>query len=146
MKKTEPPIIIEQNYNTSIENVWDAITKVDLMRQWFFENIPSFKAEIGFKTQFIVQTETRSFQHLWEITKVEPLKKIAYNWKYKDYNGDSYVEFELFEKLNATRLKLSHHVLEDFQENISEFTRASGVAGWNYFIKESLKNFLYAHK
>lgn len=32
-------IIIEQSYNSSIKNVWDAITKVDQMRQWFFENI-----------------------------------------------------------------------------------------------------------
>ena len=146
MKKNEPPIIIEQTYNTSVESVWDAITKDDQMQQWFFENIPSFKAQVGFKTQFKVQTEDRSFLHLWEVIEVEPLKKIAYNWKYDGYSGDSFVEIELFDEPNGTRLKLSHHILEDFQDDIPEFKRESGIAGRTYFIKERLKDFLAGNK
>jgi len=145
MKKNEPPIIIEQNYNSSIENVWDAITNVDLMRQWFFENIPSFNAKIGFKTQFTVQSEKRTFLHMWEVTEVIPSKKITYNWKYKDYAGDSSVEFELAKTDNGVKLKLSHHVLEDFPNDIPEFKRESGIAGWSYFVKESLMEFLNKH-
>jgi uncharacterized protein YndB with AHSA1/START domain len=34
MRKDDEPIIVEQTFNTSIETVWDAITKVERMRQW----------------------------------------------------------------------------------------------------------------
>lgn len=146
MKKDKPPIVVEQTYNSSIENVWEAITNVDLMCQWFFENIPSFEAQVGFKTQFTIQTEERSFLHLWEVIEVVPFKKIAYNWKYQEYSGDSNVEFELFEDAAGTRLLLSHHVLEDFADDIPEFTRESGITGWEYFIKKSLKAFLDHNK
>lgn len=63
------------------------------MRQWYFENIPSFKAEIGFKTQFNVISEGRSFLHMWEITEVVPLKKIASSWKFKEYAGEGLVAY-----------------------------------------------------
>ena len=43
---------------------------------------------------------------------------------------------------NITTLHLNFTVLEAFPENIPEFKRESGVEGWNYLIKESLKNFL----
>ncbi|MHA1916673.1 MAG: SRPBCC family protein, partial [Promethearchaeota archaeon] len=81
MKKNEEPIIVEQFFNASIESVWNAITNVDQMRQWYFENIPSFKAEVEFETQFNVQSQERNFLHMWKVTEVVPMKKIVYNWK-----------------------------------------------------------------
>lgn len=36
MKKLDDPIIIEQTFNSSLENVWDAISVLDKMKQWFF--------------------------------------------------------------------------------------------------------------
>jgi hypothetical protein len=41
-----------------------------------------------------------------------------------------------------TKLRLTAQVLEDFPEDIPEFKRESGVEGWTYFIKKSLKEFL----
>lgn len=41
MKKNDEPIIVEETFNTSIDNVWSAITEVDKMRRWYFKNIPS---------------------------------------------------------------------------------------------------------
>ncbi len=142
MKKIDEPIIVEQTFNVSIEVVWKSITEIDLMRQWYFENIPEFKAEVGFEIQFNVNSQGRDFPHRWKVTEVEPLKKIAYNWKYDGYQGDSLVMFELFKQDNFTKLKLTHTVLESFPDNIPEFKRESGIAGWEYFIKKSLKDYL----
>lgn len=142
MKTTEAPIIIEELFNVHAKKVWDAITDIHKMRQWFFENIEDFKPEIGFKTQFNVQSENRNFIHLWTITEVEPFKKITYNWKYKNFEGDSLVHFELFDVKNKTLLRLTTQIIEDFSTNISEFKRESCIGGWNYFIKQNLKNFL----
>jgi len=82
MSNTDNHIIVEQTFDTSIERVWKAITEVDQMRLWFFENIGSFKPEAGFETQFNVQSNDRSFLHIWKLTEVVPGKKIIYNWKY----------------------------------------------------------------
>ena len=142
MKTTEAPIIIEELFNVPAKTVWDAITDIHKMRQWFFENIEDFKPEIGFKTQFNVQSENSNFIHLWTITEVEPFKKITYNWKYKNFEGDSLVHFELFEAKNNTLLRLTTQIIEDFSTNIPEFKRESCIEGWNYFIKQNLKNFL----
>ena len=142
MRKGDQPIIVEQSFDASIESVWKAITDVDQMRQWFFENIRSFKPEVGFETQFNVQSGDRNFLHKWKVTEVMPLKKITYNWKYEVYPGDSFVVFELFGQNNLTVLRLTHKVLESFPQDIPEFRRESGVEGWTYFIKQCLKEFL----
>jgi hypothetical protein len=52
------------------------------------------------------------------------------------------VVFELFKQNNVTKLKLTHQVQESFPEDVPEFSRESGVKGWSYFIKKSLKQFL----
>lgn len=56
MKTTDEQVIVEHNFNTTIEQLWDTITKPEKMRQWFFDNIPDFKAEVGFETQFPVHS------------------------------------------------------------------------------------------
>ncbi|HMC01942.1 MAG TPA: SRPBCC domain-containing protein [Flavobacteriaceae bacterium] len=142
MKTIDKPVIVEQTFNTSIHRVWDALTKLDEMKTWFFNAIESFVPEKGFETEFVVQVENRTFTHLWKITEVIPGKKIVYNWKYKEYPGDSFVTFELSNHNSNTKLKLTTEVIEDFASNIPEFTRESCENGWNYFIKESLKNYL----
>ena len=142
MRKNDEPVVVEQTFNTSIDAVWSAITEIDQMRQWYFENIPSFKPEVGFKTQFNVQSQDRHFLHMWKVTEVVPLKMITYNWKYEGYPGDSFVLFELFNQNNLTKLRLTHQVQESFPEDIPEFSRESGVEGWTFFIRKRLIEFL----
>jgi uncharacterized protein YndB with AHSA1/START domain len=142
MTHTEKPVVIEQIFNVSKENLWRAITEVKQMTQWFFENIESFQPKIGFKTRFVVENEGRKFPHLWTIIEIEPCKKITYNWKYEGYEGDSIVTFELIEQENNTKLRLTHQVLENFPQNIPEFKRENCLDGWNYFIKERLTSYL----
>ena len=136
------PIVVEQTFNASIKAVWNAITEIDQMRQWFFNNIEDFKPEVGFKTQFNITSEKRNFLHLWTITEVEPFKKIVYNWKYKEYIGNSFVHFELFEEKNETKLRVTSIVTEEFPNNIPEFEPESCRTGWDYFIKQNLKEFI----
>ncbi len=63
MRKNEKPIIVEQTFNSSIDTVWNSITEIDQMRQWYFENIPSFKPKVGFETHN-VQSQNRNFLHM----------------------------------------------------------------------------------
>ncbi len=50
--------------------------------------------------------------------------------------------FELTEQGRATTLKLTNTVLQDFPDNVPEFERESCLAGWQYFIGQSLKVYL----
>ena len=142
MKKTDEPIIVEQAFSTQLKHVWEAITVVDEMKKWFFNNIPAFEPVIGFETRFDISVKDRVFPHLWKLTEVIPMKKITYNWRYEGYSGISIVTFELIEDGDQTKLKLTSTVTENFPANIPEFSRESGINGWNYFIKDSLKKYL----
>ena len=142
MKTTDKPIVVSQTFNASIDTVWNAITELHQMQQWFFENIPDFKAEVGFKTQFNVASEERNFLHLWEIAAVIPEQKIVYLWKYEEYTGSTLVTFDLTKNNNQTKLTVTNMVLEDFPQDIPEFKPESCLGGWEYFIKNRLKDYL----
>ena len=142
MKIIEPPIIVEESFNKSAEIVWKAITQLDQMKEWYFDNIPEFKTQVGFVTQFNVIAPSRDFLHIWKIIEVIPFQKIVYNWTFKDCFGSADVSFELFEIDNKTLLRVTNKVIENFDEDIPEFKRESCQAGWNYFIKDSLNNYL----
>jgi len=142
MKKADPPIVLEQIYDAAIEDVWSAITEPAEMAKWFFEEIESFKPEVGFETRFTVKVEDRIYPHLWKVTEVVPNKKISYIWRYEGYPGCAISDFELYEKNYQTLLRLTYTAVEDFPDNILEFTRESGLEGWKYFLRESLRQYL----
>ena len=142
MKKSDPPIIVEATYPTTAEKVWAAITEPNQMRKWFFENIKDFQAEVDFETSFVIKLEDKTFTHQWKIKEVIPYQKISYNWSYEEYEGDGYVVFDLLENEEGTLLRLTSVVTEDYPSNIPEFKRESGIGGWNYFIKQQLKEYL----
>lgn len=143
--KTSDPIIVKQTLNAPVKEVWEALTVLDKMRQWYFDNIPDFKAEAGFKTQFEVQSDTRSFQHKWEVLDVQPEKSIKYSWQFEGIEGLGYVTFAIQPQAEGTLLTLTNTGLESFPDNIPEFTPESCRAGWEYFIQGNLKEYFTKH-
>lgn len=136
------PIVVEQEFNAPIAVLWKAITDTDQMRQWFFQSMTDFKPEVGFETQFNVRCEDQDYPHLWKVTDVVQERRIAYDWRYGGYPGNSSVTWELSETPNGTKLKLTHEGHESFPQDNPVFSRESGQAGWDYFLHESLKAFL----
>ena len=139
---TSNPIVIEQVFDVTTETLWKAITQHQQMIQWYFENIPDFKPEVGFTTQFVIKNEGRQFTHLWEIVEVIPNKKIAYTWQYKEYEGESIAVFEILEHEHQSLLRITCEGLETLPQDIPEFARESCQGGWKYFIKQRLKDYL----
>ena len=142
MKISDPIIVVESTYPCSPEKVWTAVTQLEEMRQWYFDNIPSFEAKVGFETSFLVKAPSRDFLHQWKVTEVIPNQKIAYNWTFDGIQGESTSVFELIPKGENTLLRLSCEVLQDFPDGIPEFKRESCIAGWEYFLGQQLKNYL----
>ena len=87
------PVVVEKVFDASPEVVWKAITNRDQMKAWYFENLNSFKPEVGFQTQFNVRAGDKDYLHLWTVTAVVPGRKLAYAWKYAGYPGESLVTF-----------------------------------------------------
>jgi uncharacterized protein YndB with AHSA1/START domain len=112
------------------------------MVKWYFDNIPAFKPEVGFKTGFNIENEGRNFYHRWQVLEIIPNKKIKYNWKFDGYPGDSNVEFDLFDEGDSVKLRLTTTILDDFPEDIPEFRRESCIGGWEYFIQNRLADYL----
>ena len=142
MKNTDKPVVVEQSFDVPKEKLWNAITDVEQMQQWFFDNIPAFEPVEGFETRFVVETESRTFPHLWKLTEVIPEEKITYDWIYEGYPGRALVTFELMEDGNSMELIVTHDVVDSFPEDIPEFTRESCQGGWEYLIQQRLQEFL----
>lgn len=142
MSDINQPIIVEQSFRETREQIWNAITDLAHMKKWFFENIPEFEAKIGFETRFNVNAGERQFMHLWKITEVIPLQKIVYDWRYENLNGRGTVSFELIEDGKQILLRITNDGLESFPKNIPEFSRESCNGGWQYFINQRLKEYL----
>jgi len=134
MKSKDSPLIVERTLEFSKETVWNAITQIDQMKQWFFEQIKTFEPVVGFETSFVVKSGDIVFPHLWRITEVIPENKIVYSWKYEGYAGNSFVTFEVNPQDNGTQLKITNDIVEDFTEDIPEFKPESCLAGWEYFL------------
>lgn len=77
MKTTEPPVTVTQTFFTPIAKVWNALTVLDEMVQWFFPNIPTFEPKVGFETQFDVTSGNRTFPHFWRILEIVPQQKMV---------------------------------------------------------------------
>ena len=142
MKSTDPPIVVETQLSGTRQQVWEAITIHDKMIEWYFDNIPAFEPKVGFNTQFPVHSESRTFTHIWNVTKVVPRQLITYHWTYTEYPGEGTVSFEILDNGDAVKLRLTNIVVKDFPQDVPEFKRQSCIDGWNFFIKDRLKNFM----
>jgi uncharacterized protein YndB with AHSA1/START domain len=134
------PFVIERIYNAPVEKVWKAITDRDQMKQWYFD-VAAFKPEVGFEFTFNGGKDDKVYVHLCKVTEVVPYKKLKHSWAYKDYEGISFVTWELFEEGNSTRVKLTHEGLETFPQNNPDFAKESFMQGWTYILGTSLKNY-----
>ncbi len=136
------PLVVTRTYNAPVSRVWQAITDVEKMRQWYF-NLESFKAETGFKFNFVgCDHDGKNFIHLCEVTEVVPEKRLTYSWKYEGYDGISYVTFELFDEQNdKTKLILTHTGLDTFPV-LDSFKKENFEEGWNEILGTSLQEYL----
>ena len=139
----DEPVIVERVYQAPVKTVWEAITDVDKMKQWYFPMLEEFEPEVGFETRFDVGHNDKVFVHIWKVKEVEPLKKISYEWKFGGYPGDSVVSWELFPDGEGTKIVLTHAGVESFRNDLHpDLAKHNFVAGWTGFIGTKLKEFV----
>jgi uncharacterized protein YndB with AHSA1/START domain len=133
-------VVIERTFNAPVTRVWEALTDVDQMRQWFFD-LKEFRPELGFEFAFVVEHKGNTYDHRCKVTEVIPQKKLAYTWRYEGHEGNSLVTIELFFEGDKTRLKLTHEGLDTFPKTPA-FARENFEKGWTELIGSELKNFV----
>lgn len=138
------PFVIERLFDVPVTKVWDALTKNEQMKKWYFQ-LPDFKPVVGFEFTFSGGADDqRPYQHLCKVVEVIPGKKLAYSWRYDGYPGNSIVSFELFEEGKKTKLRLTHTGLETFDQANPDFAKKNFKEGWTSILDKSLKSFLEA--
>jgi uncharacterized protein YndB with AHSA1/START domain len=137
-------VVVQRTLNAPVAKVWQALTDVDQMREWYFD-LNEFKPEVGFEFEFVVEHEGNKYHHLCRITDVVPEKKIAYTWRYNGEPGDSLVTFELLGQGEKTRLTVTHTGIETFPK-IPAYERKNFEAGWTAIIGTELKQFVEGKK
>ncbi len=139
------PIIVERVYNAPIKVVWEAITDLEKMQQWYFPMLAEFEPEVGFETRFDVRQSDKVFVHIWKIKEVVPFKKISYEWRYGGYPGDSVVSWELFPEGEGTRIVLTHEGVETFRGDLyPDLVIDDFRLGWTDFIGTKLRDYVEA--
>jgi uncharacterized protein YndB with AHSA1/START domain len=133
-------VIVERTLNAPAARVWEALTDVGQMREWYFD-LKEFKPVVGFEFEFVVEHEGNKYHHLCRVTEVVTQKKIAYTWRYKDEPGDSLVTIELSPDREKTRLKLTHSGTQTFPKTPA-YAREKFEAGWRAIIGTELKRFV----
>lgn len=133
-------VMDERLLNAPVSLVWNAITRVEEMRQWYF-GLEDFKAETGFTFEFTAGAGDVQYKHLCEVTEAIKEKRLAYTWKYDGYPGNSLVTWELEAQGDKTLLRIVHTGLASFAANGIHFTPESFKGGWTHF-GDALKAYL----
>ena len=92
-------------FHQSPEEVWDYLTKPELLAQWLMET--DFKPVVGHKFRFVC-----SVTNYCEVLEVKPYKKLAYSWLTNSLTTGnpfhSKVVWTLTPKSGGTELQLVH--------------------------------------
>ena len=109
------------HFNQSPEEVWEYLTKPELIEQWLMKN--DFKPVVGHKFRFTFVSKPGSKYEGCvdcEVLGVKPYSRLSYSWKggMKDNSRtfNSVVAWTLIAKGNETELQLQHTgftILED---------------------------------
>ena len=103
----------EFHFSHPPEEVWEYLTKPELMKQWLMEN--DFQPKVGFDFQFrtkpIPSLNLDGIFHC-KVLEVLPFKRLSYSWKGGPGEGkitlDSLVIWQLNPKDKGTELVLDH--------------------------------------
>src|SRR5690348_13568117 len=107
-------------YSHPVEDVWDYLTKPELIAQWLMLN--DFKPVVGhdffFRTKPIPQLQLDG-NMACTVLAVDPLKKLSYSWRGGPSEGvvtfDTIVVWTLEQTADGTILRLEHSGFDEIK-------------------------------
>jgi len=126
-------------FNQSPQEVWEYLTKPELIEQWLMKT--DFEPVVGHKFRFThAPSEEKNYDGLLhcEVLEVKPFTKLSYSWNGNTKDGsrtfNSKVVWTLIPKENGTELQLQHDgftLLEDILNHDS---------GWTFCLKRMVEH------
>lgn len=112
-------------FKQSQQEVWEYLTKPELLEQWFektdFKPVPGHKFRVDGKRGCIIHCE---------VLEVKPFTRLSYSWQFTSEVDhklfDSLVVWTLVPKENGTELQLVHNgftMLEDYTGHNTGWTK-----------------------
>lgn len=126
-----------------VEEIWQAITDKNHMREWYFD-IPDFELKEGSVFNFFEPGGRNQFHHRCEILTVEENRKFSHTWTHPSLTqGSSVVTWSLVPlDENKTQVTLTHEGVESFADSGNMFLPENYQLGWDGFMY-ALKNYIY---
>ncbi len=113
------------------EDIWDYLTKPELLATWLMPG--NFQPVIGHQFKFTARPLPRfgfDGNIYCEVLEIVPLKKLAYSWRGGPAPGkitlDSIVTWTLIKKGNGTDLLLEHQGFKGMKNYLSYFVMNKG--------------------
>ncbi|MCM4156311.1 SRPBCC domain-containing protein [Gramella sp. AN32] len=127
-------------YNQSPAQIWEYLTKAELIEKWLMPN--DFEPKVGHEFKFTtnpIPSLSLDGNFHCKVMEIIPLKKLVYSWKGGsggEITLDTIVEWTLVPKENGTELTLLHSGFKE--ENASILTAM--FDGWDKNIKKMLEH------
>lgn len=122
-------------FNQPIREVWDYLTKPELIEQWLMKS--NFEPVVGHKFRFTFEAKPGSIYEgivNCEVLLVKPYTDLSYSWNGRTADGTrsfhSTVAWTLSPKGNGTELQLVHNGLEILEDILNH------TNGWNSCVKK----------
>jgi uncharacterized protein YndB with AHSA1/START domain len=133
----KPKFVYVTYINTTAQKLWDALTKAEFTKQYWFDSSIESDWKVGGSVRFRRGGEVT---HDQVVLKHEPPRLLAYSWKSLDPDvakeKPSRVTFEIEALDKGVKLTVTH---DDFAENSEVFKGIN--QGWP-MVLSSLKTFL----
>jgi uncharacterized protein YndB with AHSA1/START domain len=138
------PIKHQITYKAPVAKVWDALTKREQLKKWYFDFPDTFIAEKGSVFEWTAGPPGgKQWLHRGEVTEVVAGKKLVHTWEYPGYSGKAQVTWEI-EPLpgDHTALNFSFAILVPFDAKEEGLKRKNFLSGWNDILNVGLKQFV----
>ena len=120
----------EHQYQATINDVWDAITKAEEISEWFIQ--ADFKAEVGYHYTFTHEKTVINGQ----VMEVDPVYTLVYTWSIQGTGVETTVTWRLQENDLGTLLTLEHSGISNYPtEDMATTMFTNFTNGWDSCIK-----------
>ena len=131
------PIHLKQSFVVSPQVIWEHLTQLHYLQQWFFKELNDFSPIVNFKTSFPFYYNDKTFTHCWEVVEVLPSRRLVLLWSYKEYSGKAEVQFELFSTPHGCLVFFTEKLLSPYPA-MEEFKRGNRKTGWKSVLQSRL--------
>ena len=115
-------VVVERDLAFPVEQVWEALTRPDLMKDWLMPN--DFRPEVGHA--FTFAAEWGDVKCL--VTVVEPMRRLAYCWS--AFDVETVVTWTLMPTDTGTRLRMEQSGFQVDQKHAI----GGAKGGWRRFL------------